>query len=320
MRFTTAFLYGLLAVTQALPTSQDHEHDTKALQRRVGTPPLRPVHVPDGPAPAPPPPPPPPPIGRPRPVTDPAVPSPADPPRLGVRPDPPTLPPTKPNGSPKDSTLNQNYDSKIDNYYLDTKVEPLKLSVSREGRTWFKDNGIDAGDAFGGGGPAAAQVKIYGAPKDVAQSKGLPTIWEGQVDAAHGVMIRSRQFRSGTFQGKNIDDLYPNIPKEDRIFMSEHLAKTWKDYGNGQPLKKLGVTDIDNEAMKPKLKAAVGDQNSADFGPGTQVYDDIMNGSVGKPLQQAIKDSPDIIQTNPTKVSVFHDKSSDSIYSIINLE
>jgi hypothetical protein len=201
-------------------------------------------------------------------------------------------------------------------------------------RNWFNKNGVTVG-GFMGQKPAAPlgkEVKVYGGTKEQVQANNLnaDTVWEGKINPQEGVMIRSREFREADQNGNNIDRMYPNGEAvKDRISTSDHMAKTWKDYGEGKPLKKVAVTDIKNaEAAKiwddlfaERRKAGASDKDLKENGitlkPGDAAFDTIMKTSAGKPLASSIKWHPEVYNNQKvTEVKLFQSQGQ---YAIFNL-
>jgi len=202
--------------------------------------------------------------------------------------------------------------------------------------------------ASGPKAPTGVEIKVWGGTKEQVQNNNLGdlTIWQGKVNAADRVMILSRQFREGTQHGGSIDYMYPNnAPVADRIKAGDHLAKTWKNYGDGQPLKKLGVTDIKTDKAKAEWNSILSEKrangieekkrngkaddvatsetdaelasNGVKLRKGDPAFERIMATSAGKPLESAMKWHPEVFHHyEVSDVTIFQ---KDGQYAIFNL-
>ncbi|KAF2678536.1 hypothetical protein K458DRAFT_422990 [Lentithecium fluviatile CBS 122367] len=263
----SAVLYGLLAVAHALPASISLEdEERRSLDRRMV--PVRPVTPkpaakpppghPDGPSVVPDAPggtPHDSPDGAPpavRPGTDPVVPSTGDDVRLGqAAPKDPAVSGAK-NIKALDDKLKESpitskdfadYDAKIGKYTPD--VYPAEKDAWQitdpDTAKWYKDNGVPVGDGTPGNqGPELTGIDIYGAKVDLDAPGGpdLPPAWSGAVDPVNGVMTRNGEFRKGSAGSMDSEHYYRDIPEDERIFISDIIARNWADNGGGKPMTK----------------------------------------------------------------------------------
>jgi hypothetical protein len=222
---------------------------------------------------------------------------------------------------PKGGKGFQDYDQKIasDYYAPDLDAKAISVHIDATGKKWFAENGIKLGKDVLTPGPKVKPVEIYGFP---AKDRGeTPSIWSGQVNGADSVMIRNRQYTKGA----ETTPLYKETNERARLFASDHLAKTWENYGVGQPLKKLGVEKIENLDAKPLVQDIFRRKgtNPVEIGPEDEAWIPLMGSSVGGPLIRALSDHPKLFhQHKPTKMSLYNEEggTGNTFYAIISLD
>jgi hypothetical protein len=222
-----------------------------------------------------------------------------------------------------------NYDQIIkDKYTYDVYVPVSKYKANwyddyqTTGKNWLKDNGIPIGDGTGKA-PELKGIDIYGKKVDPEDPNlELMPVWAAELDTSSGVMSMARtgEFRTGKAGAIDSDALY-DFPVNERIYTSEHIAKAWKDNGDGKPMTKNVVKGIVNPDMKDFLTTAIatkGKNNRVDLGPNDPEWATIMGGSIGSPLARALTDHPDVFHNHkPTGVSIFSDPDNGGSLSAV---
>jgi hypothetical protein len=278
-----AGIYTLLAIAYTLPTSIDSENVESSLSLRAPPrwfggsrdktpadeqlPPPRPV---------------------PHPQQRPGG-SESGPPRLGTTPanNPPNNPPNNAANNPANNPANS--PPKLSNVAaLDAKMreDPIISKDFTEhdakiGKYTVKEERVDG----------VVKVNVYGKP-NLNDREFLMPAWYGTIDAPNGIMIRNSEFRKGGDGAFKAAHYYPGIPTEsDRLHISEHIAKSWKDHGNGQPMKENYVYGIANKEMEGFLDDK---PNPVTYHPDDPEWATVMESSAGGPLANALTDHPDV--------------------------
>jgi hypothetical protein len=233
-------VYGLLAISHALPSSlRLEDNENRSIDRRVLTPPKlggkpvpghpdAPVNGPDGP-----------PV-RTNPL-DPAT-GPAnspDTPRLGTG--------TTQSKKPDDfSDFDNKYNKYTpDIYPIDTPELKKMFQKTPSAADWYEANGVPVGTAAKDG-PQLTGIDIYGKKPVNLDDPEIEAAWTGTVDpSSNAVMTRSGEYRKGKAGSIDSEDRYVDIPESERIFISDMIARQWKDNGGNQPMKKNVSTALD---------------------------------------------------------------------------
>lgn len=132
-------------------------------------------------------------------------------------------------------------------------------------------------------------------------SGGLPgPAWSAKIYRPN-TMSRENEFR----KGQESDSYYRGIPEADRVYTSDHIANTWKEYGDDQPMTTNKVSQIKNNELETQLNEWTRTKgNPMTIGPNDPEWTIVMGSSAGAPLAQAVTDYPDIFKRHvPTQVT-----------------
>ena len=182
---------------------------------------------------------------------------------------------------PSSSTF-KDYDSKIGKYSMFPANPPAEIKPGQK-------------------------IEIFGKPNHDPTNPEINLLpaWSATIDGPN-TMTRTSEFRTGGGGLFKAEDHYDGIPIKERVFTSDHIAKTWENYGGQKPMTTNKVSEIANEDLNIKLNEWAGTKGTPTemaIGPRDPEWPEVMGSSVGSPLAKALTDHPAIFHNHvPTGV------------------